>query len=440
MNIGRLVRASLGAALAIAACARTARAQDTGEPSFKPTTSTAPAAGDTSNQILGPIERLPASAYPNDPPRGIPGGSLWLTFPGTQWPYLPKSGIGVSGYVWLDTSYEHLVRGSGAALDPTIAYFKEQGRLSLRVTPTWSDGNWFVQGQAELIANQDQSVGPPNDTGVDDVWIKVGKWKAFDFVIGRFLGWEIYHFGMGLDLYTLERNGAYDASPNIVYPQINIYGVTTEMYYPQSIGQAALHLYPLSFLRFEVQARYGDEGGYNTAGTRPVGILDFGWMRFKFGGEYQHAVPQYGSQEAIVDYGAGGALQFVWYPHLEFGVNGAYGVHNHTAQDGTQEQQGSYYTYSAGAFANAQIIDDVLVGAGIDYTYLQDKQYSQPLGRYEDYDQWQGFVALQYKLFKQLFIKGVGGYALADFNPNSPGATTFANHVVSARVRFEYLF
>src|SRR4051794_15192164 len=61
---------------------------------------------------LGPFERLPLTAYPNRPVRGLRGGSLWQTFHGLQWPYYPKTGIAVSGYGWIDTGYERVTRGN----------------------------------------------------------------------------------------------------------------------------------------------------------------------------------------------------------------------------------------------------------------------------------------------------------------------------------------
>lgn len=433
-------RVSLGAALAasgIVVSSEQAFAQDSpsGEPSYKPTPSTAPAASDQSGQLLGPIQRLPASAYPTDPIRGIYGGSLWMTFNGMQWPYFPKTGIGVSGYVWLDTGYEHIARGSGEPTDPSITYFVQQGRMVLRLTPTWSNGTWFVQGQSEFVANHDQSQTQPIQADIDDLWIKFGIWRAFDLQVGRFMGWEIYHFGMGLDLYTLERNGATDQL-NLPYPAI--YGVTTEFYYPEAVGQAAVHLYPSPWLRFEWQGRYGNEGGLNTVGTRPVGIVDLGWLKFKFGGEYQRQAPQTTSPQLTTDWGFGGALQFVFDPYVEFGLNSAYAQHKEIQANGAEALQGTTSTMSNGIFVNVRLVEDLILGGGVNYTYLQDKLFSLQLGRYEDYDQWQGFVALQYLLLKHLFIKGVAGYALADFNPISP--PTFANRMISGRLRLEYLF
>ena len=57
------------------------------------------------------VQRLPGSAYPEPQTRGLKYSSLWLTFHGLQWPYLPaKAGrdrfvIGLSGWGWLDTAY-----------------------------------------------------------------------------------------------------------------------------------------------------------------------------------------------------------------------------------------------------------------------------------------------------------------------------------------------
>ncbi|HEY7372558.1 MAG TPA: hypothetical protein VIF57_10400, partial [Polyangia bacterium] len=36
------------------------------------------------------LQRLPASAYPEWQTRGLTHGSLWLTFHGMQWPYMPS--------------------------------------------------------------------------------------------------------------------------------------------------------------------------------------------------------------------------------------------------------------------------------------------------------------------------------------------------------------
>jgi hypothetical protein len=426
------------------AAAAKASAPPEAGPEPKPSPNAAPSASP------GLLEWMPPSAYPETRKRGFYGGSLWLgaSFHGLQWPYYPKTGIGVAGYGWVDTGYEHVARGEslrgspGNPQEPSSTYWLQQGRLVLRVTPTWSDGNYFVQGQAELVADHDQTV-PLEVANVDDMWLKVGKWRLWDLQVGRFEAWEVYHFGMGLDLNTLERIGASDPT----YGAPAIYGLTFAFYRPASpLGQAALHLYPTDWLRFEVGTEFGTDSvqgavaGANAVAARPVGIVDFTWLKLKVGAEYKELTGQNdGAKQDVKQQGYGGAIQIVLDPYVEFGVNGAYATQEVTAQDGTPNATASYFTYSLGAFANARVIDDLLVGAGLDYTYKRDKQFDMNLGRNEDFDHWQTFGAIQYLLFHQLFIKGVFAYALADFSPNM-NAPVFKNEMVSGRLRLMYLF
>jgi hypothetical protein len=389
--------------------------------------------------LLGFVERLPPSAYPSEPIRGIEGGSLWRIFHGLQWPYYPKTGIGVSGDLWVDSSYQHTIRrlpnepnGRG------LTEFLQQGRQVLRFTPTWSGGEWFVQGQTELVANEDQGQAQPNGlfVTVDDLWLRAGKWKKFDVQVGRLEGWEIYHFGMALDLHTAERVG-----PNAQTLAPQIYGVTALMYRPQSFGAGAVHLYPTDWLRFEIEGRYGNEAAQNGLGGRAVGIVDLGWMKIKGGAEYEDLSPEADSGKGDQKtYGAGGALQFVFDPWVEFGVNGAYGWQTTTDPvSGNPSPAQSFQTYSLGAFANAHVIGDLIVAGGINYTYYVDQEYDATLRRTLNRDNWQGFGALQYTLWKQLYIKGVVGYALANFNPIGSNVSYF-NTMISGRLRLELLF
>src|SRR6187551_2803059 len=97
-----------------------------GVPSEPPATSdaepvapeAAPAAPSAPGQVVAiGVERLPGSAYPEPQVRGIQGGSLWMTFHGLQWPYMPAVGgdgttrIGFSGSGWVDTSYRTVESG-----------------------------------------------------------------------------------------------------------------------------------------------------------------------------------------------------------------------------------------------------------------------------------------------------------------------------------------
>jgi hypothetical protein len=411
------------------------------EPAPASEDATAPA---PASSPLGFIERQPPSAFPTEPIRGLHGGSLWQNFHGQQFPYYPKTGIGVSGYVWLDTGYEKINRGGGAAADPGITYWLQQGRALLRITPTWSDGNWFVQGQAEFIANKDQTQTQPVQADTDDVWIKIGQWKSWDVQVGRFAAWELYHTGLGLDWYTLERVGASDA----LYSVPAIYGVTfycstSTCPIPAGIGQVAAHAYATKNLRFEALGQIGDEfAGENGLGARGAAIYDLGWMKLKGGGEYKVDSDQNdGGQGELIQRGAGGTAQFVIDPWVEFGANFAYGIVDHRKVDGTTDAKGSYNTYSAGGFLTFRPFEGFLVGGGYDYTYLEDTfSIGAPYNRNEKYAHTQAYGALQYYLLKQVFVKVVGGYAKGQFAPDPTTTPAYDNEMFSVRLRLQYLF
>jgi hypothetical protein len=389
---------------------------------------------DTEPDTLGPLERLPASAYPDEPVRGIRGGSLWFTFHGLQWPYYPKTGIGVSGYAWVDTGYERVKRGNPS--EQSIKYMLQQGRVLLRVTPAYTAGDWFVQAQAELVANKDQSSRQPDIADADDVWLRVGNWRTFDVQFGRFEGWEVYHFGMGLDLNTLERQGATDD----VYGVPEIYGVTYAFYRPPGLGQFAVHVYPFQFFRVELAGQIGNEFGSNALAGRPVGVLDLGFFKLKLGGEYKKLNDQKdGAQGETIRRGVGASAQFVLDPFVEFGVNGGYALVDRTAPDGAMDEKGSFTTWSVGGFANARVVGELLIGGGVNLTHLHDLHYDEAVRDNGQFGHTQAFVALQYVLWGQLYIKVVGAYAASRFEPTF-GEPQFSNHMLSARLRLMYLF
>ena len=120
-----------------------------------PPASPPPAAPASEGGSTGLVERLPSSAYP-EPVDPRPLRQLALAdIQGLQWPYYPRIGVGISGYGWVDTDYKRSASAT-RAVDHTRKLFCSRGASLLRVTPTYSNGNWFVQAQAELIANLDQ--------------------------------------------------------------------------------------------------------------------------------------------------------------------------------------------------------------------------------------------------------------------------------------------
>ena len=416
------------------------------------------------------VEHLGPSSYPGKL-RGLYGGSLWLepSFNGLQWPYMARSGLGVSGSIWIDSGYEKITRDA-SQVSPTTMWL-QQGRGVLRATPTYTDGKFFIQGQIELVGNLCQVQGSNicSDAGTfdtDDLWIRFGRWNSWDVKAGRFEAWELYHTGMGLDINTLERLGANNTSVANApggFDAPQFYGVNYLHDRPKAgmgIGYVAFHAYATDALRFEVLGELGTDNsrssaGHNFLGGRPSAILDLGWLKLKAGAEYvqqTRGTPQYfdagsGSNGAMVEYkykvtnkGFGGSIQFVFDPRVEFGLNAAMGSQASIDDNGSPQNGGkdSYTTLSVGGFANYRPANLWLVGAGVNWTAQTDSHYISATADFTDH--LQTFAALQYLLAGQLFIKAVLGYSRADIQPSDTKIDIWSSYMYSGRVRLMYLY
>jgi hypothetical protein len=434
------------------------------------------------------VEHLGPTSYPGKL-RGLYGGSLWLepSFHGLQWPYMVRTGLGISGSAWVDNGYETINRESPTV--PNTTRFLQLGRAVVRVTPTYVSGRFFIQAQAELVANGCQSTGSAGKGGcdqagsgtvdTDDLWIRVGQWNVWDVKVGRFEGWELFHTGMGLDVNTVERRGAWDASSGTGLSGLaapDYYGVSFLQFRPRGIGLGYLagHYYPTNYLRFELLGELGtidvQNQGDNYLGARPAAILDLGWLKLKGGAEYERRTS--GDQNVDVTNnvktdlkhkgtksGFGGAAQFVFDPYVEFGANIAQGSVKNTDDNGNPDpNQQAYTVTSIGGFANVRPVrlftdrsadlwglDDLLLGGGAVWTTWYGTH--RPLSNFPaDYaGHLQIFGAVQYLIAKQLFVKAVFAYARADLDPNSSnapgqGALYYSNTMLSARVRLMYLY
>jgi len=69
----------------------------------------------------------------------------------------------------------------------------------------------------------------------DDLWLRIGQWNVWDLKVGRFEGWEVFHTGMGLDINTFERMGAWATSGS---QPPDYYGVSFLHDRPQALGRA----------------------------------------------------------------------------------------------------------------------------------------------------------------------------------------------------------
>jgi hypothetical protein len=423
-------------------------------------------ARDEAVSLVG-VERLPGSAYPAPRTRGIEGGSLWLTMHGLQWPYMPEiagapaARLGLSGFIWSDVSYAFI----DAGLDQDHGDQKRlavQSRGVLRATPTYSTSSgWFGQGQAELVALGDQLFN--SSTGVvgftDDVWVRIGKWEAFDVTAGRFQGWEIAnHYGMGLDLNTLERAGA-DIQTTSIHPKA-AYGLTYFWDRAEGrLGSYALHLYspalgslPPNLLRVELLGQFGTGIiGFNALQTnfRPSAILDIGFLKLKGGFEYGKAVPQDQRSEVSMAKnsrnGFGGALQLVFDPYIEGGVAYAKGYETVLGTlTGERDDIASSTVTGISGFVNGRIYGPLILGVGALHSRwenlaLDERPGSPTLGQPDIDRQLQFFGAVQYAFWDTFYVKFVGSYA-DWYHQDRMNPVPFTNKLMGGRLRAMLLF
>lgn len=406
-------------------------------PTDEPPELAAPAAGG------GILERLPASAFPEPYIRGLFGSSLWLTMHGQQWPYYPRTGIGISGSAWVDNAYAK-TRIGDVSQPSHLSRYIQQGRAVLRVTPTYSSGAWFVQAQLELVGNKDQTqtqpgLGAAADT--DDLWVRAGKWKTFDITVGRFEAFEVYHLGMGLDLNTFERIGAVDSKGPGSVPQI--YGSTFLFYRPNGPGNIAAHVYLANFLRLEALGQWGNDTFYNTLGGRGAAVFDIGWLKLKGAYEYVKGTspdPSPAATNTLKRSGWGLSAQLVFKPWVELGFNAGTAIFDQFDQTGlVTNRLGD--TVSYGGFMNARpfaFIGGLLLGAGWNQT--KTTTLAESAGMHESTTNTQSFLAIQYLAGGQLFIKLVGGYARTSFSTPGSIMEGYDNDQYSIRLRLMYLF
>lgn len=408
--------------------------------------------------LLG-LEHLPGSAYPEPYTRGLKLGSLWLTFHGHQWPYMPmisdKPGlrIGVSGYLWSDLSNARI------SVDERITSLSDQNRWVtqtrgiVRVTPTYNaGGGWFVQGNAEVVIQGDMRPDPATGvaTTTDDVWVRFGKWDLFDVTVGRFQAWEIAnHYGMALDWATLERQGAWVTQSSLPRPTDG-YGLS--YFWDRQnflLGTYAAHFYPTKYLRAEVLGHIGAGPSANAANPyqmdiRPSAIFDIGWLKLKAGFEYGKATPQ-DERQRVRDSknGYGFAAQFVFAPYVEFGGSFARGFQDVLDQNGVPDLATSNTVQTFGGFVNVSPAHEpLLFGFGAFWNSWENMRISRQegphYGKVDTNDQQLIFGAVQYAFWERFFAKLVLSHAKNSVEHFNAG--TYTNEALSARLRLMLLY
>lgn len=378
--------------------------------------------GVTPAQAETPVEApaaTPAAAPANPEPRS----TFWGTEPGrpgdeTDSYTLPTLPIRLSGYIWIDNGLMRTDVGEAGKYDTDTAY--SQGRLVLGTSYRRDVGSLFAEARAQFVAVDNTAQGQYEPT-VQDAFVRVGG-RSWDVQAGRFLGWEPYYRGNGIERYTAEEAGAPGGAA--------MYRVDAALGHMDEPGQAAFHLYPTSWAAFELGAVYGQDTAGNNLGVRPVLALRHSGFLVMAAYEYLNQAPQAENNKAeFTTKGYGGRVQYS-IAGVTVGVNAAKAEIDAVAINGDVDGQKTLDKTSLGAFVEADFWNNV-VGAGYHLTDQEDVA-----GQTNEHQQ--AFVSYLYRLpVPGLALKGVFGYARARIDN---GVNPYENAMTSIRLRIQYDF
>ncbi len=335
----------------------------------------------------------------------------------------PSIPIEFSGYFWSDSTYRE--DGAGKQTESDSTQYKQYGRLVLAAKFRKETSNgYFAEAKAEFIALDNEIDGGAFKAHIRDSYIKLGN-PFFDFQAGRFLAWEVYHKGQGMELYSSEETGAANST--------QIYAVNANREHEGSAGQFALHMFPSETLKFELSAVYGDELTNNILGVRPVIDASFGPIQIIAGAEYRkEANMKTDYKDNSVIMGGGGRIQYNS-DFLTFGINGTYCTYEYENLLGEIDRTKKFTQVSFGGWANINFWRNS-IGIGCHYS---EREYE-----FGDVDtHLQPYISYLYKLpFEGVSVKAVFAYAKAVNQEQNTNLDEFENDMKSVRIRIAYDF
>lgn len=350
------------------------------------------------------------------------------TTPGqTTAPVAPPAALGLdlpiqlSGYFWVDTGYMKRTNAQTGQYDQSAQYM--QGRFVLAAAYQREVAGLVGLAKVELVGFVNEYTKSQYEPHTLDAYVRIGQ-RRWDLQVGRFLAWEVYYRGQGIELYTAEEAGALGGP--LMYLLDFTRGLKNEA------GQLAFHLFPLDFLSVEVAGVYGQESGQNNLGVRPVADLKLGGLEVIGGYEYFKQSPQNDADKVeVTSKGFGGRAQVTW-SVATVGIDYAKAKVDYIDIQGLVDSEKSLDRWSAGAFADVSFWRNSI---GLGYHRTDQKNV-----RGEHNTQDQAFVSYLYRLpIEGLSLKGVYGYARADVESADTG-TSWSNNMNSVRIRILYQF
>ncbi len=333
-----------------------------------------------------------------------------------------KIPIDFSGYIWVDSGY--MGRDNALDKDPDQKANYMQGRfvLAAEYQRRLNDA-LYARAKLELVGFDNEYAKSQYEPHTLDAYLQVGT-KKFDLQVGRFLAWEVYHRGQGIELYTAEEAGALGGP--------ELYWLQTTRGHKNEAGQAAVHYYPFDFLGFEVAGVYGQESGQNNLGLRPAADFRLGGLQIMAGAEYLQQSPQSTAEKTeITSMGYAGRVQYTLGP-ATLGVNYARADVEYIDHQLLVDTDKSLTKTTMGSFLNFDFWNNI-IGLGFHRTTQLNLQ-----GEENIHDQ--AFVSYLYRLpIKGLSAKAVYGFAQAHVE-DVDVKREWNNYLQSFRLRLEYQF
>jgi len=329
--------------------------------------------------------------------------------------------IALSGYFWTDVGYMQRQNARAGQYDSDAAY--AQGRFVLAAEYYAELSDLFAHSKVELIGFVNEFTKSQFEAHVLDAWVMFGQ-RLWDVQIGRFLAWEVYHRGQGIELFTAEEAGAL-GGPSLAWLEL------TRGYRNES-GQLAVHLYPWRFLSFELAGVYGQESNQNNYGVRPVVDLHLGGFQMMGGFEYLTQQPQKSADKVeVTSMGFAGKLQYA-FPYVTVGANVGWASVDYIDIQGLTDSDKTYDKLSVGGFAD---VDFGLGSVGLGFHYTRQENEQDEVNTHQ-----QMFASYLHRLpVDGLSLKLVYGFALARIEDNDVGAS-WENTMHSVRLRVAYDF
>ena len=340
-------------------------------------------------------------------------------------------------------------------------YYDIRGRFVVGPTIKYRfGGNWFVRarGEAVLWVRETNTY----QINADDVFGQIGQRELWDFKLGRFRMWRVYHKGRGFDLFTLEDIGACRPTGSGCSQSVttnfapHTYEVSS-IYDRETAGHAAFHAYPAKFLGFELGGVYGaTDAGQDKLGGRFAGVGHVPFGRISLATEYLYLRPAQKKQSqdpmtgmnvdcpkcsVSYNYGVGGGVEFNLQP-VELGANYAWNSGTaYTVANGTEDKSASGTTTSLGGYAELDagtliFKKSLILGFGLNRTEVLDraKTFQQ---------HYQGAAYVVYPLgFNNASVKLVLSHATYEVeSETSPGVFQRDQSAMTAgRLRFSLPF